>query len=94
MTKGIYAVRDRVAQEIVGQILLFPHDAVAVRFFQELAEDQNTAIHRHLRDHDLIKCGTYDTQECSVEGMLGGYTVILSGEAVAAMRETEGAAHA
>lgn len=91
MTRSIYAVYDVVSAEIVGALLVFNHDAQAVRFFSDLARDQNTNVARHLADHELVKLGTLDTEAPQVVGRVGEAIVVISGKQLLdAQAATEG----
>lgn len=60
--KQIYALRDTLAGSIVGGLFLHPHDAPAIRFFGDVASDQQTMIARHINEHELIMLGTLDEE--------------------------------
>lgn len=83
MTKGIYVIRDERAETSLGGPLVFPHHAVAVRFFGDLAKDPQSAINKHLNDHTLLYIGTYDEETCVIIPT-ESVQVILTGEAWAA----------
>lgn len=55
--RRLYAVLDTVADAIVGGLLMFPHDAPAVRFFGDLCADPQTGVSRHVEDHSLVCLG-------------------------------------
>lgn len=57
---GIYAVRDTVADDIIGGLHLFRHDAAAVRMFTDAINDKGTRLNAHPEDHELIKIGFID----------------------------------
>lgn len=72
----IYAIRDNVSNTIVGGLHLFLVDAVAVRFFGDIASDAQTMIYRHIDDHDLILVGSFDQDTNVVEGFTLPHPVI------------------
>lgn len=66
MKYGIYVVYDTKAEAplVMGPqgLHLFPHDAVAIRFFSDLVNDKQTMIHRHPEDYVLKELGFMDDQ--------------------------------
>lgn len=59
---GIYAVRDTVADDIIGGLHLYRHSAAAVRMFTDAITDTGTRLHAHPEDHVLILIGYIDEQ--------------------------------
>lgn len=89
MIKGIYVVYDRVAETVVGGILMFPHHAAAVRFFKDVAADQGTSVAKHIGDHDLLCLGHIDEVHALVTPLPGPETV-LAGAVLIAVSDTSG----
>lgn len=58
--KIITAIYDRVAQDIIGPLQVFPHNAPAIRMFSDVANDKRTPIGQHPADFDLILLGFLD----------------------------------
>lgn len=59
--KYIYAVIDIKARALVGPLMHFHNDNVAMRTFSELAADKASQIARYPEDYELVKLGTlYD----------------------------------
>ncbi|WNK13916.1 MAG: nonstructural protein [Microvirus sp.] len=79
----IYAIRDTLAQALVGGLHLFKHDAAAVRFFTDVISDAQTMLHRHPNDHELICLGEVcdSGKDMSVDGFVGGPVVVITGSA-------------
>lgn len=82
MIQRLYVIRDKVAGAAVGGVMGFPHDAVAVRSFSDIASDPQTTLARHIADHELICVGVLDTERCEVVQCLRD--VVITGEAWAA----------
>lgn len=57
--KYIYAIRDRIANDLAGYypLVVFRTDAQAVRYFADSINAENSAIRAHPHDYELIKCG-------------------------------------
>lgn len=62
MTQGIYAIHDRLSQQLIGGLYLFPHAAPATRFFCDVAADPQTAVFKHADDYELLELGVLDDQ--------------------------------
>lgn len=60
MQTGIYAILDIIANMIVGGLYMHKHDAVAIRFFNDVASQGDSLISKHPEDFDLIKLGTLE----------------------------------
>lgn len=83
---GIYAVRDTVAQDIIGGLHLHRHDAAAVRMFIDAATDKGTRIAQHPQDYELICLGytdetgqLYDSPDAP-DDTIGPPSTILTGK--------------
>lgn len=57
--KTIYAIRDRIANDLVGYypLVVFRTDAQAVRYFGDSIAAEKSALGAHPNDYELIKCG-------------------------------------
>lgn len=57
--KNIYAIRDRIAQDLAGQfpLVVLRTDAQAIRYFADSIEMKGSALGTHPKDYELIKCG-------------------------------------
>lgn len=76
MKREIIAIIDTIAQDIAGPVVLFRHDAAAVRYFSDIATDPQTMIHRHVSDYDLVSLGQLDDQTFTITPQL---RVIITG---------------
>lgn len=54
---NIYAVYDKLAHELVGNIFTTQHDAAAIRAFSEALQNPNSLIAKHPKDFQLISFG-------------------------------------
>lgn len=86
MRKALYAIRDNMAQEVLGGVHVFAHDAVAVRFFMDIAADVGNMIHRHPQDHELVRVGYIETETGVIEGHEVPVSVV-TGATLVAMQE-------
>lgn len=80
--KTIYAIRDRVANDLAGYypLVVFRTDAQAVRYFGDSAVAEKSAIGAHPQDYELIACGQIDD-----DGTIQHYatpTIVITGEAL------------
>jgi len=82
--KNLYAIVDRVAEDIIGGVHLYAHDAPAVRMFSDLHAADGTSIKKHPTDFDLVCLGTMDEKG----GITAEFRVVLTGAACAAARDT------
>jgi len=62
MVKGLYAIRDTMARQVIGGIHVFAHEAAAVRFFGDIAGDAQTMVARHIGDHELVYIGSVNEE--------------------------------
>lgn len=58
--KKIYAIRDRIAQDLAGMfpLVVFNTDAQAVRYFGDSMKTNNSSIGAHPNDYELIILGS------------------------------------
>lgn len=80
--KKIYAIRDRIAQDLAGHypLVVFRTDGQAVRYFADSMAVENGAINKHPQDYELIVCG-----EINDDGQIHAYAVtgiIITGDAL------------
>lgn len=75
MPRIIIAIIDTLAKDIIGPIQVFAHPAPAVRMFSDVANDNRTAIHNHVEDHELVMLGTLN-EDLTVTA---DYKVIITG---------------
>lgn len=101
MRTGIYAIFDKVANCVAGQkpagLHLFPHDAVAVRFFGDVFTNI-PEMKTHVDDYELVQLGSLaadDDVVDDVEQLVASYRVVLTGTAWRIMNGPKiGEAHA
>lgn len=60
--KHIYAIRDRIANDLAGYypLVVFRTDAQAVRYFADSLAQEKGALAMHPSDYELILCGSID----------------------------------
>lgn len=75
--RKLYGIRDTKAQAIVGLLSLFPHDAVAVRWFGDVLADPQNFPSRHPEDYELCYYASLDETKEQVIGV--NRTVIMTG---------------
>lgn len=81
-SRVVYAVRDTVAQDIVGGLMTGTHDAPMIRIFTDGLADPQTSLNKHPRDFELVALG--ELVQANGEFELSGYDrvrVVLSGAA-------------
>lgn len=71
----IYAIKDNVADQIIGGLYLHKHEAAAVRFFADVASTKGSLVGAHPQDFDLLRLG-YITHFSELQP---DHTVILRG---------------
>jgi len=86
--RTIYAIRDTLAETLLGGLHLFITDAQAIRFFGDLASDNQTAIARHPNDHELVKLGELDERTGVVQAFVSPFVVITGAQWRAAQTPT------
>jgi hypothetical protein len=74
--KKLYAIFDRAA-EAIGPVMVFAHDAAAIRSFGDVASDPQSLISRHPADFELLHIG-----EVTDRGVVDtdGPRVVITGE--------------
>lgn len=87
MIRKLYVIRDTVAMAAVSQIMMFPHDAVAVRSFSDIASDPQTNLSRHVDDHELMCIGELDDELCVILSTVA--RLVLTGTAWRAAQKPE-----
>lgn len=81
---AIYAILDVKANQISGGIYTFKHDAQAVRFFSDIAQQKDTFVNRHPADYNLVRLG-YLSHE---HELVSDFAEILTGLALQAAMTT------
>ena len=65
MKVRIYGFHDRASQSFIGDtagLVLFKHDAVALRSFGDLCRQEGSIFAKHPQDYELISLGEFDTE--------------------------------
>lgn len=66
--KNIYAVRDKVANAIVGTLWLLGADAPAIRIFTDIASDPQSMLAKHPGDFELLCLGELAAEATNILG--------------------------
>lgn len=84
MKKGIYAVRDLVADTIVSGLILETTDAPAIRAFNDALQNPQSALYAHPGDYVLVELGEINLDT----GVVIGCTplTIATGAALSAIK--------
>lgn len=65
MPRKIIAIIDTLSNDVAGQLMLFPHDAPAIRFFGDVATHPESQVAKHIEDYQLVQLGILD-DDCSI----------------------------
>lgn len=79
----IYAIRDNVAEQIIGTLIMLKHEAAAVRSFGDIASMPESIVGKHPADFDLVQLG-YITHTHQLEP---DYRLVITGAAWLAAQE-------
>ena len=60
MTHKLYVIFDAASDSVIGGVHAFPHDAVAVRMFGEIASNPQTDVCKYPKDFSLRCVGVID----------------------------------
>lgn len=83
MQRKLYAIYDKVAEDIAGQPVLFKADAPAIRFFEDVYNN-NQQISQHPADYSLICIATIgETLETEAHNPP---QIVLEGSTIHALR--------
>nr|QXN72830.1 MAG: hypothetical protein [Microvirus sp.] len=74
---SLYAVRDTVAQLLVGGIQLHRHEAAAIRTFGDIATMKGSVVQMHPTDFELVRLGHLDDDN----QLVPDFAVIMTGAA-------------
>lgn len=88
MNKGIYAIRDRVAQDLVGMrmylLMIFRTPQEAARYFADAINDTTSILNKHPGDYELVTLGTIsEGGQITPEPT----TIIITGDALVATQQ-------
>lgn len=91
MRTGIYAIFDKVANDLFGgqhALLISREDAAAVRVYTELLSDPKTIVGKYPADHDLLFLGELEEDYCISDDSLGHQPrTVLEGQAWLALNK-------
>lgn len=59
MEQFIYAIKDSKSG-FSSQLMIFPNDQLAIRYFKVLSEDDNSLLHKYKEDFSLWCVGSVD----------------------------------
>lgn len=86
--KKIYAIRDRVADELVGMrmycLMVFRTDEEAARYFADAINDTTSILNKHPADYELIELGQLDDQYISGDH---SNRVVITGDTLLALQQ-------
>lgn len=70
MNRKLYAILDVIANAL-GPIMVFRHDAAAIRAFADILGNKESMVGRHIADHKLVCLGELDDIDHSLALELG-----------------------
>lgn len=70
MRKKIYCVRDNVANEVVGGLIMDASDAPAIRAFYDALWTNGSLLAQHPADFDLLIIGEIDTATGLIDSII------------------------
>lgn len=87
--KGIYAIRDRIACDLLAMhmyvLMVFRTDQQAARYFADAINDTTSILNKHPADYELIKLG--DLTNDGVIVVLLHEQIIITGDALVAIQQ-------
>lgn len=91
--KTIYAIRDRIANELVGMsmymLFVFRTDQQAVRYFADAINDKTSILNKHPADYELVALGIISDTDDGPIMKAGPTTIIITGDALIAAQEVQ-----
>lgn len=88
--RGVYAIYDTKAEDILGPLLNVKHEAVAVRMFQDAIVQPDSQLKAHADDYELIRLGYIDDTGRS---LVPDAAVIVTAKALVAANQPEETQH-
>lgn len=91
--KRIYAIRDRVALDLVGMhmylLMCFRTDQEAARYFADAINDTTSILNKHPGDYELIYLGNVDPEGNldALTGARGSPQIIITGDALVGLQQ-------
>lgn len=99
LEKRIYAIFDKVAEQMIGPMVVLPNDPAARRMFQDALLGEGSNLATHPADYSLFFLGTVNTDTGAItpaptEKPFGGVPLV-TGETIAdlAARRMENVTH-
>lgn len=88
--KTVYAIRDRIAKELIGQsmylLFAFRTDQQAIRYFADAILDERSMLAKHPADYELVALGElHETEAGEILEGGGTHTTIITGDALIAL---------
>lgn len=92
MKKDLYAIRDNVAQDLIGTqmyiIFAFQTPQQAIRYFADALLDEKSVLNKHAEDYDLIELGTLqETADGPIIVSDNRQKLIITGQALLAAQQ-------
>lgn len=84
MPRKIIAIWDKVANDVGGQLVMFNHDAPAIRFFEDVYTG-NRSVSEHAADYQLVELGVLDDDGT----IIAGKRVILEGSTLDEIKKAQ-----
>lgn len=85
--KNIYAIRDRLADELVGHtmylFMIFNTDQQAVRYFADAILDEKSILAKHPADYELLAIG--ELHEGRYIRSTDDQRVVITGDAIVSL---------
>lgn len=89
--KNIYAIFDRIAQEIVGlrmyALMCFRTNQEAVRYFADAINDETSMLNKHPADYSLILVG--ELNDSGNIKALHNPELIITGDSIISLQKDE-----
>lgn len=86
--RNIYAIRDRLAKDLVGiqmyLLLIFRTDQQAVRYFADAILDEKSILNKHPDDYELIICGAVEDDGTLIQNLNAVPRIVITGSALLA----------
>lgn len=86
----IYAIRDRIADELVGMhmylLMCFRTHEQAARYFADAINDTTSILNKHPADYELIQVGELDRDTGNIR-QLTPIQLIVTGDTVLALQK-------
>lgn len=81
--RGVYAILDIVADDLIGVLQIHKHEASAIRTFGDIANMKDSLLARHPHDFDMIRLGFLNEKH----QLIDNYKVVITGKQWAAAQQ-------